>query len=300
VRVTRSTIFAAIGLLGLEYVRLINSVVLDSDVGSNGLIDGDNSIEVDGTLMIPAGAPAPTISGSSPPVATQSSPWALAQTDFAAIGTNNNAALAADVGAGWDAATRELALADSRTVTLRPGTYHLCELYAGNSVKIGPHSSATPTNPVRIFVDAPDRPGSGCAAGTGRFCLDNSVELNKGGDAGDLEVYVHGGAAQCASGRPGLPFDGAHFPSDSAVVLGNSVHLAGTIYAPTTRVKLNNSVQMSGGVASLSVELANSVGFTHPESVKDKLPAAGPVRRLSWVECRSRPTDAVDPESGCA
>jgi type II secretory pathway pseudopilin PulG len=297
VRVKRSTIFGALGLLGLEFVDLVNSITLESDVGSNGLIDGDNSVQIDGTLRIPDGASTPTISGSSPPVERLASPWALEQIDFAAIANTNGALNGLP---GWDSATRELVLGNSVEIPLGAGTYHVCELYADNSVKIALSSSATPSNPVRIYVDSPDRPGSGCAAGTGRFCLDNSVEFNKDGDAADLEIYVYGSAAQCAAGRPGLAFDGAHFPSDSAVVLGNSVHLAGTIYAPTSRVKLNNSVQMQGGVAALSVELANSVGFTHPESVKDKAPAAGPVRRLSWVECRSQPTDAADPESGCA
>jgi hypothetical protein len=302
VRVARGSLFTGIGLVGLEYVKMVNSDVLVSDIGSNGLIDGDNSVSITGSLRIPNGAPTPTISGSTPPVIRQTDQWALAQTDFAAVAaSNSNALLATDIVTGWNSTTKELALADSRTVTLRAGSYHLCEFYAGNSVKINLHSNATPTNPVRIFVDSPTRSGSNCAAGTGRFCLDNSVELNKDGNAGALEVYVYGSTAQCASGRPadGLVFDGAHFPSDSPVVLGNSVLFDGTIYAPTSRVKLNNSIRLNGGVASLSSDLANSVTFTHPNSVKTKVPAAGPVRRLSWVECRSLPTTTGDPESGC-
>jgi type II secretory pathway pseudopilin PulG len=299
VRVARGGLFSGIGLVGLEYVYMYNSDVLVSDIGSNGLIDGDNSVSITGSLRIPNGAPTPTISGSNPAVVRQTDDWALQQTDFAAIaaGTNNNAAIPSN--SGWNSTSRELGAMNSVEFTLQAGTYYMCEFYAGNSVKINLHSNATPTNPVKIFVDSPQRAGSGCAASSGRFCLDNSVEFNKDGNAGDLEVYVYGGTSQCSSGRSGNPFDGAHFPSNSPVVLGNSVLFDGTIYAPTSRVKLNNSIKLNGGVAALSVDLGNSVTFTHPNTVKTKLPAAGPVRRLSWVECRPEQTTAGDPESGC-
>jgi Tfp pilus assembly protein PilX len=299
VRVARGGIFTTIGLVGLEYVNLVNAAELWSDIGSNGQITGSNSIKVHGSVRVPDSAPTPTVLGSTPPVVRQPDPWALAQTDFAAIaaGPNNNAAL--DGLSGWYPTTRVLAFGNSVNVTIPAGTYLICELYGDNSVKINLHSNATPTNPVRIFIDSPTRPGSGCPDGTGRLCLDNSVEFNKDGNAGDLEIYIYGSTAKCSDAREGMPFDGAHFPSDSPFVLGNSVHYSGTIYAPTTRVKLNNSVTVNGGIAALSAELANSVNFTHANAVKDKVPAPGPVRRLSWVECRSLPTTTGDPESGC-
>jgi type II secretory pathway pseudopilin PulG len=299
VRVARGGIFAGIGLVGLEYVNLVNSDELWSDIGSNGLITGSNSIKVHGSLRVPDSAPAPMVLGSNPPTVRQPDPWSLAQTDFAAIaaGPNNNAALTGL--SGWNATTRVLAFGNSVNITIPAGTYLICDLYGDNSIKINLHSNATPTNPVKIYIDSPSRPGSGCPAGSGRLCLDNSVEFNKDGNPGDLEIYIYGSTAKCSDAVPGMPFDGAHFPSDSPFVLGNSVHYFGTIYAPTTRVRLNNSVTVSGGIAALSAELANSVKFTHADAVKNKAPAAGPVRRLSWVECRSQPTTVGDHESGC-
>jgi len=300
VRVTRRTIFGVIGLLGLDSVTIENSGKVWSDVGSNGLVRGGNSTELYGDVMVPTSAPNPTISGSPQPEVVQTpAPWALGPTDFApAVASNDNAALPGALGTAWTASTREAVLT-GRSYTLPAGTYLMCELWVDQAVDLY-LSGATATNPVRIFIDSPDRPGSDCASGRGRLCMDNSITFNRPGDAAALEVYVYGSAALCESGRPGMLFQASSYRTDAPVVLNNSVDFNGTIYAPTSAVRLNNSIKMDGGIAARSIYLENSVEFTNPDSVKVKPPATGPVRRLSWVECRSRPTDAADPESGCA
>jgi Tfp pilus assembly protein PilX len=300
VRVTRTTIFGVAGLLGIQSVDLHNSGKAWSDVGSNGLVNGGNSTEIYGSVLIPNGAPSPTINGSpQPPVVRQPGQWTLPQTNFAAIaaGPNNNAALNT-WGTSWDSTTRVAAI-NAKTVTMPAGTYLMCEFYADNSVTIN-LSGATSTNPVRIYVDSPDRPGSGCAPGTGRFCLDNSIKFNEGGNAGALEVYVYGTSAICQTGRPGMPFQTSAWRTDTPVVLNVSVDFNGTIYAPTSTVRLNNSIKMDGGIAANAIVFENSIEFDNPNTVREKVPAVGPVRRLSWVECLSQPTTAGDPESGCA
>jgi type II secretory pathway pseudopilin PulG len=299
VRVTRKTLFGVTGLLGLEGVNIENSGKVWSDVGSNGLVRGGNSTEIYGDLLVPASAPPPTISGSNPDVVTMPAAWALAQTDFTAVAaSNNNASLPGALGTGWNSTTREAELS-GKSYTLPAGTYLMCELWVDQSVDLS-LSGATSTNPVRIFVDSPDRPGSNCASDRGRLCMDNSIKFNRPGNAAALEIYVYGAPAHCQAGRPGMPFQGSSYRTDATVVLNNSVDFNGTIYAPTSTVRLNNSIKMDGGIAARNIHLENSVEFTNPDSVKLKPPAAGPVRRLSWVECRSRPTSTTDPESGCA
>jgi Tfp pilus assembly protein PilX len=299
VRVSRGGTFAGVGLVGLDFVTLVNSVNVTSSVGSNGQITGSNSINVNGSLQLAPNAPTPIVHPSSPPVVRRSEPWPVEPTDFAAIaaGPNNNAAL--NGLSGWNTNTRVLRLGNSVTITLAAGTYLMCDLYADNSITIKLHSNVTPTNPVRIYIDSPQRTGSGCAAGTGRFCLDNSVRVNDGGSAAELALYMYGSTSKCSDAVPGMPFDGAHFPSDAPFVLGNSAQYYGTVYAPTTRVKLNNSVTVSGSIVSKSAELANSVNFTYPSELSNQAPAVGPIQRVAWVECRSQATDAGDPESGC-
>jgi type II secretory pathway pseudopilin PulG len=300
VRVTRTTIFGVIGLLGLDSVTIENSGKVWSDVGSNGLVRGGNSTELYGDVMVPNSAPTPTISGTpQPDVVRTSDPWALAQTDFAPVAaSNNNAALPAALGTSWNATTREAVLT-GRSYTLPAGTYLMCELWVDQGVDFF-LSGATATNPVRIFIDSPDRPGSNCAPERGRLCMDNSIKFNRPGDAAALEVYVYGSAAHCEAGRLGMPFQASSYRTDATVVLNNSVDFNGTIYAPNSTVRLNNSIRMDGGIAARDIFLENSVDFVNDASVRDKVPAAGPVRRLSWVECSSRPPSAANPESGCA
>jgi hypothetical protein len=299
VRVARGGLFSGIGLVGLESVTIENSGKVWSDIGSNGLIRGGNSTEIDGYLRIPNSAPNPTINGNYDGVLRQTNQWALAQTDFAAAAAsaNNNAALSGWGTSSWLSGTREAVL-DGKKYTLPAGTYLMCELFADNSVEIE-LTGASASSPVKIFVDSPTRSGSGCPDGTGRFCLDNSIKFNRPGNAAALQIYVWGGTAVCATGRPSMTFQASSYRTDVPVVLNNSVDFNGSIYAPTTDVRLNNSIKMDGGIAARTVHLENSVEFWHADALKNQVAGPGPVRRLSWVECRPSPTSTSDPESGC-
>jgi type II secretory pathway pseudopilin PulG len=299
VRVARGGLFSGIGLIGLDLVKMVNSDKIWSDIGSNGLIDGDNSIEVNSgyRLRIPNSAPTPTISGSNPPVVRLSSPWALAQTDFASVAAgNNNSQLASLPSNRWNPTTKMMTF-PSGSLTLPGGSYHLCDFYADDSVTVSLQSGATASNPVRIFIDSPSRAGSGCTGTSGRFCLDNSINFNASGNAAALEIYVYGSTSTCGQTSS---FNGSSYAENTPVILNNSVNFRGTIYAPTTTVRLNNSVKMDGGIAAQAIYLENSIEFRHPSSLSGAAAAAGPIRRLSWVECRPLPTTASDPESGCS
>jgi Tfp pilus assembly protein PilX len=320
VRVQRNTIFNIIGLVGLNGVWMINSDKITSDIASNGHIDGDNSVSITGRLKIPVGAPTPTISGSNPPVDWLPDPWTLESVDFAGpAATNNNSVFSSPIysPAIYVPAERRLTVGNSVTVNLTRGhTYAVCDFWADNSA-IFP-VVGTSTEPVRIFIDSPDRPGSGCAPGTGRFCLDNSVKFNANNlgssTAAPLEVYVYGPGnpstvGRCADGAPRIgstgtwAFDGtqlAALPATSNVVLNNSVEFQGTIFAPTSRVILTNSIKSYGGIAAAKIDMGNSVEFTHNAVARNQAPAPRNIRRLSWVECRPLPSPSSDPESACA
>jgi type II secretory pathway pseudopilin PulG len=295
VRVARGGLFSGIGLVGLESVKMVNGDKIWSDIGSNGLIDGDNSIEVNSgyKLRVPNSAPTPTISGSNPGVVRLADQWALAQTDFATIAaSNNNSQLASLPSTRWNTTTKAL----SGSISLPGGSYHICDYYADESVTVTLQASATASNPVRLFVDSPTRTGSGCTGTTGRFCLDNSVNFNAEGNAAALEVYVYGTTATCGQTSS---FNGSSYSENAPIILNNSINFRGTIYAPTAMVRLNNSVKMDGGIAAMNIWLENSIEFRHPSSLTGSPASAGPIRRLSWVECRPLPTTQSDPESGC-
>jgi Tfp pilus assembly protein PilX len=298
VRVARGGLFSGIGLVGLESVKMVNSGKIWSDVGSNGLIDGDNSIEINSghKLRIPNSAPTPTISGSNPPVVRMSDQWALAQTDFASVAaSNNNSQLASLPSNRWNPTTKMMTF-PSGSLSLPGGSYHLCDFYADESVTVTLQANATASNPVKLFIDSPTRTGSGCTGTAGRFCLDNSINFNAGGNAAALEIYVFGSTSTCGQTSS---FNGSSYAENAPIILNNSVNFRGTIYAPTAMVRLNNSVTMEGGIAAMNIWLENSIEFRHSSSLTGSPAAAGPIRRLSWVECRSQPTTATDPESGC-
>jgi type II secretory pathway pseudopilin PulG len=303
IRIARGDVFSNIGLLGRDSVKMVNSINVWSDIGSNGLIDGDNSIVVNrpahrasgkAELRIAPAAQNPTISGSSPSVVRLTAPWPeLAQTDFASIAaSNNNSQLSGLPLNRWNPATKTL----SGSLTLPGGSYHLCDYYADDSVTVTLHANATPSNPVRLYIDSPTRPGSGCSATSGRFCLDNSVNFNEGGDPAELQIYVYGSTATCGQWST---FDGSSYSENAPVILNNSVNFRGKIYAPTSTVRLNNSVNADGSIIARVIHLENSINFRHMGGGTGSPATAGPVRRLAWVECRSRPTPSTDPESGC-
>jgi Tfp pilus assembly protein PilX len=300
VRVQRGSIFNQVGLVGKDFVTFRNSITVNSDLGSNGQIRAVNSVSISSgrRILIPNTAPAPLNTGSAA-VVRVSTPWDLPQTDFApSLASNNNNLIPASALKG----TRELVLGDGVGVTLQTGVYNVCEVYADNSNKVNFTIAAGAK--VSLYIDSPDRPGSGCAAGTGRFCLDNSIELNKAGQATQLEIFMYGAPANfCSTGRTGMPFNGVSssegLDAKSDLVFGNSVDFVGTIYAPRSAFRNMNSVRVTGAIAAASVDMGNSVTFTWPNSVRDAVVAPGPVRRLGWTECRSTPTVATDPESGC-
>jgi hypothetical protein len=292
VAVPRGAIFAQAGLIGLDSVTLVNSITVGSDVGSNGVISGGS---VNGTLEIGPLSPAP--SGGRPYVRNDT-PWELPQVDFtASAATNNNASISSTYYKTNSPLGRRL-LMGSGSLTLSSGTYNFCDLYLDDGVNLKIASGAK----VKIYIDSPLRDPS-CGTGTGRFCLDNSITFGNASAAHNLEVYVYGvgTTSRCRYGASPYAFDGTSTPSSMTahIVFNNSVNFNGTLYAPNSEIRANNSVEIVGALAGKSVYFGNSIEMLWPQALRENDGATTPVSTAAWIECRSTPTVPSDPESGC-
>lgn len=291
-------LFPVGGMVGLDSVTLDNSSTVAGGIGSNGLIKLGNSNSVSGNLEIGPSAPEPSIGNSTttgPTVrrTTAQGPFVLAPVDVGNSATvNDNVRISnglqnpkvnpydASSNVTLNTGTRVLTLGNSSSLTLSGGTYNFCDLIATNSAQITVAIGAK----VRIFIDSPDRSGSGCPPGTGRLEANNSITFsNPSGVPENLQLYVYG----WNNGQNVVDFK-------------NSVFINGTIYAPQSKVLFKNSAQMTGGLAAKSIEFKNSINFTWVPSLGDlRARTLTLYHRTAWHECRREPTNPADPESGC-
>jgi Tfp pilus assembly protein PilV len=283
--------FALAGIVGLDSLTFVNSVDIDTTVGSNGLISLGNSVHVNGdaylgptaTVEIDAGS---TLDGSQ---VRRSDPWTLVLTDFEpleATPPNHNNLLVGksyyNAGGGkpifnLPTGTQTLPVAASGVTN-----YYFCSFTVGDSVDLRIPAGRE----VRIYVDSPTRPGSPCTSG-GTVQFDNSVCVNipscnkdAPGMASNLEFHIAGTGGQ-----------DLHF--------NNSVQVAALFYAPNSKVQINNSILLVGGLAAAEVTIVNSINYVWPMDVRSD---PGPGSRTDWsgwFECRPKPSVASDPESGC-
>ena len=311
--------FNSVGLVGKSLVYAWNSVKMSSDVGSNTRVEFQNSIEVsdndainvDGKVMLLTGGQyvpgnSVTVEGGTQTVTT---PFDLPMPDFETVeGTNNNGNLTTDLGTAWNSTTRRINLTSGER-TIRPGTYHVCGVHLGSSVKLKfSHTGGART---KIFVDSPSRTGSVCegqADPAGTFGADNSVEINK--ESGEreelLDIYMYGTPYNDTRNRYSWCADlnGAGLVGEcrSDFMLDNSVNFYGSVYAPNSTVQAHNSVKIWGSVAADKIRFYNSIEFNLTGPVIDKPPetgATGAATRRGWGECRPEQTTPSDPESGC-
>ena len=282
----------SMGLLGLEGVELKNSSSVNAWVGSNGQIEMGNSNTVTGVELGPS-APNVSIgdSGSVGSVVRRSASQGnhvLAPVDVGNSATvNDNVRLTngqdAKSGVTFNSTTRELEMGNSSSLTLGGGTYNWCDFEATNSAQLTVAAGVK----TRIFIDSPERPGSGCASGTGRFVAKNSINISNSGPAENLQIYVYG--------RSGSDED------DPDVEFKNSVNFSkGFIYAPQSHVEFKNSADITGAVNSKTIAFKNSVTFTWETSLADlRATTLSMFYKTAWKECRAAQTSAADPESGC-
>jgi hypothetical protein len=312
--------FNQVGLIGKSLVFAYNSANLNSDVGSNLRVVFENSvnvydndaINVDGKVMLLEGGTydyenSVNVDGGTQTITT---PFELdlPAREFERVQiSNDNATLATDLGTAWNPSTRRINIASGEK-TIRPGTYHVCGVTLGNSVKLKfSHTGGVPT---KIYVDSPSRPDSMCAGQTdiyaGTFTADNSVEVNKEvGEREELfELYMWGTPQNDI--RSMYPTcEPIHHPNQTATcrsdfMLDNSVNFYGAVYAPNSTIQAHNSVKFYGATAADKIIFFNSVDFfLTAEMLSKPPPALGAAQRRGWAECQPERTVAGDPESGC-
>jgi Tfp pilus assembly protein PilX len=300
--------FAHVGLIGRSSVDLGNSVeafICSGEsggvVGSNGEIGLGNSIKLGDSgcggggkwgvqYMSPGGSVDGTAEGD-PPITTIPPPgFVLPPIDFSGPAAANDNALLTGPAFQWaPGRVRELTIRS--TTELRGGTYYLCSL-----ILDGGNFSVRAGEVARIYVDSPDRAGSGCMAQSGGFWAKNGENVNFGsGDvtsaepaerAPRLQVYVHGSTYWETTTRP------CNGNKGGSVLICNSNQVAGTFYVPGGKVVLSNAVEFVGAVAADHLMVENSVKFRLPNGLAPSLlgvtPGDAVVRR--WTECPARAT----------
>jgi Tfp pilus assembly protein PilX len=193
-------------------------------------------------------------------------------TDGDQPGENNNSVIPYPLGSN-----REINVPSATgTVTLPPGTYNFCDVYLNGAADlrvVGP-------GPVRIFIDSPYRPGSGCLAGSGDFVANNSFSFTSSPpNPALLEMRMYGG--------PGTQF-----------WLKNNSTFHGTLYAPRSAFKIDNASTVVGGVLAQTVNIQNF--FTLNGNVPDGLTLATQVYESDgWTECVRTGSSTSAAGAGC-
>ncbi len=172
----------------------------------------------------------------------------------------------------------KLNMENNTLLTLKEGTYNFCSFEAKNNAKIQLAAEAK----VVIYIDSANRAGSGCPkVGSGVFKVWNNAEIiNPSHDPTALIIYVYDG-------------------SGGEVYLKNNGDLYGTIYAPQSKVKIENNATVHGAIAGNEVELGNN--FTFEWDSRDEGVQTGTVGnyyRSSWEECTPENSSA-SPQTGC-
>jgi hypothetical protein len=163
-------------------------------------------------------------------------------------------------------------------LVLKEGTYNFCSLEAQNNAVIEVAAGAK----VIIYIDSANRSGSSCpTSGSGVLKIWNNAEIiNPSHNPSSLIIYVYDN-------------------SGGEVYIKNNSELYGTIYAPESKVAIQNNGTVHGAIAANEVELGNN--FTFEWSEEDAKFETGTITdfyRSSWLECKPENT-AANPQTGC-
>jgi hypothetical protein len=308
VRSSTPLTFTHVGLIGRTGVDLGNSIEAfvcagetAGTIGSNGTIElgTSNKLSDQGcggggswklTTMSPGGQVNGTAEGNPPRTTIASPGFVLPPIDFSGPAASNDNGLLTGPAFQWAAGkVRELTIRSN--VELRGGTYYLCSLILdGGNVTV--RSGET----VRIYIDSPDRAGSGCMPQSGGFWAKNGENVNFGsGDvksagaaqrAPQLQVYVHGSTYWETTTRP------CNGNKGGSVLICNSNHVAGTFYVPNGKVVLSNSSEFVGAIAADVLVLENSVKFRLPNGLQPSVlgTTLGDAVMRRWTECPATST----------
>jgi type II secretory pathway pseudopilin PulG len=290
--------FPVSGVLGLTRVTMSNNASITGSVGTNGTLSMSENTSVSGTANLWTNAPNPslgshaTISGgvvrgaqfvASPPNMLNPS------TGLDSATSNENGRLLSGASPA-DACTasggcytntagspRTLTFSNGKAVTLGGAVYNFCKVNFNNNATINVAAGAR----VVIFLDSPDRPGSGCVAGQGTFDANNNARFsNPSNDPTAFQLIAYGSAA-----NPNLNWN-------------NNLLFIGTIYAPNSNVNFTNNARLIGGITAKTVTLTNNGSW---DSRVGGLRFATTLVyfRGAWRQCPSAPPSPASPATGC-
>ena len=295
--------FPVSGLLGLNSVSIGNNTTTVAAVGTNGLLTVNNNAVLSGGAYRWANSPAPSLGSNvtiSPAISTFPTQYVLSPPNMLNPSTladsktsNDNGRLLAGAspadscsggnGTGstcytnTGTAPRQLSLGNNGSVTLGGGVYNFCNINIGNGASINIASAAK----VIIFIDSPDRAGSGCVTGQGGISSgNNAVFSNPSGDPTALQLVIYGSTAQ------------------PTFFLPNNITLSAAIYAPTTTVNFKNNGTFNGGISAKAIVIKNNASWDN--RVADLRFATTLVYfRGAWRQCNSLAQSATAPATGC-
>ena len=133
-----------------------------------------------------------------------------------------------------------------------------------------------------IYIDSPDRAGSGCAAGQGGITSgNNAVFSNPTGDPRAMQIVIYGSTA---------------YPD---LEIPNNTVLAAAIYAPNTGVSFKNNGSFTGGITAKTVTLKNNATWDN-RLANFRLATTLVYYRGAWRQCPTRSSaTATTPAAGC-
>jgi hypothetical protein len=217
--------------------------------------------------------------------------------------------------ATWDATHRLLTIPNGVTWTISGGNYNFCSLALTGS------GQAVLANGVKtaIFIDSPQNPSpspvSGACTSTGQLNVGSQAQLVNNSpplpgsplahDTTALQIWVYGPSlvapALATWNSNSCQIGGSNTTDASCVQLGQGTAFYGTLYAPTSDVKITNSSNTYGGIAARAVAFANPGQFFQDANIPSLVTTAtlAIYYRTAWTECQAAATVSSNPMSGC-
>jgi hypothetical protein len=300
-----TTLFPMNGILGLSKVEIKQKETWPADI--RGAVASNGSFKIEhcpnSLTGITGWRPGPTASAddkcdgdltSDPPTST---PWSAASPDSFFTGTesvNDNATVFGSA-SGFDYDTDKRELKDKSNATLiingsnpRTGssgiwTFNFCKLEFTHQTQIKLQNGAV----ARFLIDDEDRTGSGC---------DHHAELKF--------TNVAGMNYDSATGVAGNPTQLQFIVyGDGKVDISNQSLFSAALYAPGSKVHINNRLTWVGSILGDEVKVDDGLDFTSADmsSITTGSGSNSPWARTTpgFVECKPVATASTDPESGC-
>ncbi|HEV3127673.1 MAG TPA: hypothetical protein VGY32_01750 [Solirubrobacteraceae bacterium] len=303
-------LFPANGIIGLNSVTMSGQALVIGTDATNGVASLSGQARATGTVLGPGGSYTHSGQASGGVVTTLSSPIVLSPVN---PGTSNQSSLAncplrqaagypacnddyritnglaspkvapydlsQGTGVSWTASTRTLSLSGQASLTLGGGLYNFCSLSMSGQARI----TISATIQTEIFIDSPDDPGSGCAAGSGDLSMSGQANWNnQSTNPLNLQLYVYGrnnGTAQ--------------------ISLTGQANFYGVLYAPQSNVFLSGQGLVVGAVASRTASISGQ-GFNFDSRVTTlQATSNGLYYRTAWAQCSPTPPSGSTPQAGC-